>query len=116
MAYDDASHGEETIDAGIQTGAASATINKFYRYRATVLKAVHAVIVTAGTNASAKFDIYNGTTSVGTLAVGTNTAGSVVTATAINASVPAGSFIELKGAANSATAQAAVQLVVQLND
>lgn len=116
MAYDDSDHADEFLDAGKQTGAANATINKFIRYRATRLKRVVANIMTAGTASTAAWTILNGTTSVGSLAIGTNTAGVTVDSGAINALVPAGSFIEIKGNADGATAVASVQINLQMAD
>ena len=91
------------INTGHITGAASASMQKFLSFQKTKLKKVHALVVTAGTHAAAAVDVYVGTTSVGSLAFGTNTAGSVLHSGAINADVPANGMIELRGAANSAT-------------
>lgn len=97
------------------TGAASASLKKFHMFQAAKLKAVHGTIITAGTNAAAAFDIYAGTTSVGSLAIGTNTAGSLVTSGAINAAIPQNGFIEIKGAANSATAVASLAIEYEVD-
>lgn len=91
------------INAPNITGAASASMAKFHMLQKTKLKSVSALVVTAGTHASAGIDIYNGTTSVGAITLGTSTAGSVAVSGAINATVADSSFIELKGKANSAT-------------
>ena len=86
-------------------------MKKFHCYAARKLKAVHGQVVTAGTHDAAGIDIYVGTTSVGAITVGTNTAGSLLTSGAINIDVPQNGLIELKGKANSATM--VVSLVVE---
>lgn len=116
MAYDSPDRALRYIDAGHLTGAASASMRKFPQYRAALLKRAQATIITAGTHASAAFDIYSGTTSVGSLAVGTNTAGVTVSSGTINAQIAADSYIEVKGKADSATCVAAIQFEVQTND
>lgn len=113
MAYDDRDYGVQTINPNHITGAAGASMQKFLMYRSTILKRVSALVVTAGTNANAAVDIYAGTTSVGTLAFGTNTAGSIIDSGELNVDIPAQGFIELKGAANSATLVGAFQIQIQ---
>lgn len=103
------------IQATNIAGAASASVAKFLQFQATVLKKVHVLVQTAGTNASAGFDIYVGTSSVGAVTIGTSTAGSVLHSGAINASVPQNGVIELKGKADSATAVIAVSIEHQLD-
>jgi hypothetical protein len=84
-------------------GAASATMAKFMFFAKTKLKKVHTLITTAGTNATAGVDIYVGTTSVGAITHGTDTANTVKSSSQLDVEVPAGSFVELRGKANSAT-------------
>lgn len=111
MAYDspNASVRREINQAGI-AGAAAAAMAKFHIFQKTVLKKVHWLVTTAGTNATAGFDVYVGTSSVGTVVFGTNTAGVVVRSALLNAEVPADSVIELRGKADSATAVGSVTL------
>lgn len=85
------------------TGIASTMMARIQFFQKAKLRGVTGLVVTAGTNASAGVDIYVGTTSVGAVTFGTNTAGVVATSGAINAEVPAGSFVEIRGKANSAT-------------
>ena len=86
------------------TGSASASVMRFAMFQKATLKKVHAVINTAGTNTTAAMDVYVGTASVGTIVLGTNAAGSVMSSGALNAAVAQGpTLIELKGIANSAT-------------
>lgn len=91
------------INLPSQTGVASALITKIKVFQAARLKKVHSQVVVAGTNAVAGYDIYVGTTSVGAVTHGTNTAGTDADSGTLNASVPAGSVIELRGKATSAT-------------
>jgi hypothetical protein len=84
-------------------GVAGASMQKFLMFQKTRLKKVHCLVVTAGTNAAAQVDIFNGTASVGSIVVGTNTAGTVLHSAAIDSDIPANGQIELKGAANTAT-------------
>ncbi len=115
MAYDDGNHAIQTINPGHLTGAASASMQKFHMWRSTILKRVTAMVVTAGTNASAAVDVYVGTTSVASLVFGTSTAGSVIDSGAIDVDIPAQGYIELKGIANSATLVGAFQIQHQLD-
>lgn len=96
-------------------GASSASLQKFLMFQATRLKAVHALIVTAGTNAAAGFDVYVGTSSVGAVTCGTNTAGVVVDSGLINAAVPAKGVVEIKGKATSDTLVASLTIEHQPN-
>ena len=85
------------------TGVASTSVRKILMFQAAKLKKVHALVVTAGTNTAAGFDILVGTTSVGEVTLGTNTAGYSASSALLNADVPAMGVIDLKGKANSAT-------------
>lgn len=85
------------------TGVASTTMARALFFQAAKLKKVHAICLTAGTNAAAGVDIYVGTASVGALTFGTDTAGSVYSSALLNTAIPALSFVELKGKATSAT-------------
>jgi hypothetical protein len=91
------------INVANLAGAAGASMAKFLMFQKTKLKKVHCLVVTAGTNAAAQVDIFNGTTSVGSIVVGTNTAGSVLHSGALDSDVTDNGLIELKGAANTAT-------------
>jgi hypothetical protein len=105
MSYDsaNASVRRELTQAGI-AGAASATMRKFAFFQKTKLKKVHLLVETAGTNVAAGVDILVGTNSVGAIVIGTDAANTFLSSAALDVDVPAGSFVELKGKANSATA------------
>lgn len=110
MAYDDANANvRREVSTGIIAGADGASMAKFLMFQKTRLKAVHAVVTTAGTDTGAGVDIFVGTSSVGAIALGTSTAG-VQVSVALDAAVPAKGVIELKGKADSATLKAAFVL------
>ena len=85
------------------TGIATTTMQKIMFHQACVLKAVHSMVVTAGTNAAAGITINNGTTSVGTITHGTDAALTTHTSGAINSTVAADGYIDFTGLATSAT-------------
>ena len=111
MAYDSAAYGmrreESTPNLSIVSSASAA---KFLMFQKTRLKAVHALVVSAGTDTAAGVDIYVGTASVGALTYGTSAAGVVKDTTLLNAAVAAGSYIELKG---KATSEAVISVVLE---
>ena len=57
---------------------------KFRAFLKMRLVKVHAAVVTAGTSTAHGFDIYHGTTSIGTIALGTSTAGSTADSALLN--------------------------------
>lgn len=85
------------------TGIASTQMARILFYQKARLRAAKSLVITAGTNASAGVDIYVGTTSVGAITHGTDAAGTVESSGTINAEIPAGSYVEIRGKANSAT-------------
>lgn len=112
MAYDSAIYAPQFLNPNHITGAASASMQKFHMFQSVRLRRVSAMVVTAGTDAAAAVDVYVGTTSVASLAFGTNTAGVVLDSGALDVDVPAEGFIEFKGAADSATLVGAFQLEI----
>lgn len=95
------------------TGIASTAMQRVLFFQKAKLLGVKSLVVTAGTNDAAGVDIYVGTTSVGAITHGTDTAGSINTSGAINAEVPAEGFVEIRGKANSATMVNSYTLVWQ---
>lgn len=96
MAYDNAEYGvrresHHTTIAGATTEGA-----KFRSFQAMRLKAVHAAVVTAGTNAGHGYDVYHGTTSIGTIALGTGAANTVAHSATLNRSVATMEQISVK--------------------
>lgn len=85
-------------DANFLSVAGNGTVGgRFWTFQKRRLKAVHALVVTAGTSTSPghALTIKNGTTSIGLLALGTQTAGSIVSATGLDASVPASTLLSV---------------------
>lgn len=70
---------------------------------ATTIKSISAVVNIAGTNDVAGWDILNGTTSVGAITAGTQTAASVLTQQVADIEIAAGDVLALKTKATSAT-------------
>jgi hypothetical protein len=93
--------------------AASTAILKFPAHVDMKVKRISAVIAVAGTNASAGYDVFNGTTSVGTIITGTAAAGTFNAGLTQDIVVSSGSFLEFRTKANSATlvADVAVEFV-----
>jgi hypothetical protein len=85
------------------TGIASTTFQKILFHQKVKVLGIRSLVVTAGTNNAAGVDIYNGTTSVGSITHGTDAALSVNSSGDLNVTVDAGSFIDLRGKATSAT-------------
>jgi hypothetical protein len=95
------------------TGIASTAMARMLFFQKSKLLGVKSLVVTAGTNDAAGVDILVGTTSVGAITHGTDTAGEVNTSGALNVEIPAGSYVELKGKATSATMVNSYTIVTQ---
>jgi hypothetical protein len=89
MAYDNPNATIRREDSFLSVAGAAGVSCRFVTYQAKRLKAVHAMVVTAGSSNSPghALTIKNGTTSIGLLALGTQTAGALVSVTGLNASV-----------------------------
>jgi hypothetical protein len=86
--------------AGVVAGGAATTAYaKFRSFAATKLLRVNAHVTTAGTHAAHGFDVYVGTSSVGTILLGTSTAG-VDAEVTLNTDVPAKGDIFVKSLAD----------------
>jgi len=83
--------------------AASVSAGKFLALVDMKIKQVNIVMNIVGTNDSAGYGIYNGTTSVGAITMGTSSVGHIGTAYATDISISAGSFLDIRTLANSAT-------------
>ena len=59
----------------VPTAGATTEFGKTRHFQAMRLKSAHAVVTTAGTSTAHGYDVYSGTTSVGSITLGTNTAG-----------------------------------------
>ena len=100
VGYNDADH---TIEREFFTpaagGAATTVYGKFRSFRAAKVLRVKAVVATAGTAVGHGFDIYNGTTSIATIPLGTSTAG-VVVSDDVNSDLAAGDLFSVKSLAD----------------
>ena len=74
---------------------------KFRAYQQFKLKAVHAAVITAGTATGHGYDVYRGTTSVGTIALGTSTAGVTADSATLNLTVTTMQQISVKSLADA---------------
>lgn len=93
----------------VPAGSASASIRKWPIHCDTKIKRISGIVNVAGTNAAAGYDIYNGTTSIGAITFGTNSAGSFVAGLTQDIALSSGGFLDIRTKANSAT------LAVDLN-
>lgn len=87
---------EKHIEAG---GAATTAYGKFRSLFAAKLTRVKAWVTTQGTAVGHGFDVYVGTTSVGTIPLGTSAAETAVEV-ALNVAAPAGSQVSVKSLAD----------------
>lgn len=60
---------------------------KFRAFQKLKLVKVHAAVITAGTNAGHGLDVYHGTTSIGTITLGTSAAGVTASSALLNREV-----------------------------
>jgi len=103
MSYDDPNpvvRREEMSDqeAG---GAATTEYSKFHHFQKYKLKAAHAVVTTAGTTTAHGFDVYVGTTSVGSITLGTSAAGVGASSGALDQAVAAYGQVSVKSLADA---------------
>lgn len=87
--------------AGEAGGAATTEYSKFRSFQAYRLKAVHAAVTVAGTNTAHKLDIYHGTNSIGSIALGTSAAGSLANSGTLNEDCAAMDQISVKTGADA---------------
>lgn len=85
-----------TTTAGATTEGA-----KFRSFLKMRLKKVHVAVVTAGTATGHGYDIYHGTTSIGTIALSTNTAGYTASSSALNREVASLEQVSVKSLADA---------------
>ena len=89
---------EHFIDA---TAGATTAYGQRRNFQSMLLKAAHATVVTAGTVTTHGYDIYNGTTSIASIVLGTNTAGVTVDSTVLNAVIAANDTMEVRSLADA---------------
>lgn len=102
MAYDDPDFSiRREYFAGEAGGGATTEYGKFRSFQAARLKAVHAVVTTAGTATTHKLDVYHGTSSIGSIALSTAAAGVTATSGALNAALAALDQVSVKTGADA---------------
>jgi len=85
----------------LTVAGATTEVGKFARFQAFKLKKCHAVVVTAGTATTMGFDIYQGTTSIGAISLGTSAAGVIASSALLNASVASMETVHFKSLADA---------------
>lgn len=100
MAYDSPNHTTRREANFITVAGATTEGAKFMRFQALKLKAVHFSVVTAGTDAAHGYNIFNGTTSIAAVVLGTGAAGSVVHSATLNATIPTMGQVSVKSLAD----------------
>ncbi|MBF0146370.1 MAG: hypothetical protein HQL84_09990 [Magnetococcales bacterium] len=93
--------------AGEAGGAATTEYARFASFQKARLKKVHVVVTTAGTATDHGFDLYSGTSSIGSITLGTNAAGNAASSAALNATMNAMGRFSVKSKAD-ATGKAVV--------
>ena len=102
MAYDSPnSTVRREFFAGESGGAATTEYSKFRSFQAARLKSVQVAVTTAGTATTHKLDIYHGTASIGSIAIGTATAGALLASTALNENLAAMDQVSVKTGADA---------------
>lgn len=86
---------------GTTTAGATTEGCKFRAFLKMRLKKVHVAVVTAGTAAGHGYDVYHGTTSIGTIALGTSVAGTLAHSSALNELVDTMEQISVKSLADA---------------
>jgi hypothetical protein len=94
--------------------AASKMAGKFIAFTAMKVKSIRGAVNIAGTADAAAYDVYNGTTSVGTIVMGTSTAGAAKAYSTSDITLAAGGFIDFRTIAASATMAASMILEYEL--
>lgn len=87
--------------AGATTAGATTESCKFRSFQAMRLKKVHAAVVTAGTSTAHGLDVYHGTSSIGTIALGTSAANAVAHSGLLNETVGAMTQLSVKSLADT---------------
>lgn len=82
-------------------GAATTTYAKMPVLNKSRIRNVGFSVLLAGTATTHKFDIYNGTDSIGAVTLGTSVAGSVGTSGDLNSAIAAGGYLSVKSGADA---------------
>lgn len=101
MAYDSPNSVIRRENSQITVAGATTEGAKYRHFQQIKLKAVHAAVITAGTATTHGYDVYRGTTSVGTIALGTSTAGATADSATLNLTVTTMQQISVKSLADA---------------
>src|SRR4051812_29879009 len=85
----------------LATAGATTEMCKFRNFQRVKLKAVHAAVVTAGTATTHGYNVFHGTTSIGTIALSTSVAGAVAHSATLNEVVESMEQISVKSLADA---------------
>ncbi|MBF0422972.1 MAG: hypothetical protein HQL73_08270 [Magnetococcales bacterium] len=88
--------------AGEAGGAATTEYARFASFQKARLKKVHAVVTTAGTTTNHGFDVYSGTSSIGSIPLGSAAAGLSAASATLNAAMSALGRFSVKSLADAA--------------
>lgn len=104
MAYD---HPQYTVrqfsPVALPATAASTSVFKFFAFTSMRIKRIAAIVKVAGTADAAGYDVLNGTSSVGSLGIGTLAAASAGTGLTSDITLTSGGYLDFKTKAASAT-------------
>ena len=104
MAYDNPQYQVHQIAViPLDAVAASTSVRKFVAFTNIRVKRVDAIVKTAGTADAAGYDLLRGTSSLGSLGVGTGAAASLGTAFVGDIALTSGQYLDIKTKAASAT-------------
>lgn len=81
-------------------GGGTTEYAKFVSFQKMKLKAAHAYVTTAGTAGAHGFNVFNGTTSVGAISLGTSAAGVTASSAVLNSAVAAMGQVSVKSLAD----------------
>ncbi|HIJ84226.1 MAG: hypothetical protein HW380_207 [Magnetococcales bacterium] len=87
--------------AGEAGGAATTEYSRFASFQKARLKKVHAVVTTAGTTTDHGLDVYSGTSSIGSITLGTGAAGVSASSATLNATMTAMGRFSVKSLADT---------------
>lgn len=102
MSYDDPDYSIRRENfAGEAGGGATTEYCKFRSFQASRLKAVHAVVTTAGTATTHALNVYHGTTSIAAIALSTSAAGVSASSAVLNEALAALDQVSVKTGADA---------------
>lgn len=101
MPYDDPDFQIRREADRITIAGATTEGAKFRSFQAMRLKKVHATVITAGTATTHGYDVYHGTTSIGTIALSTSTAGANASSALLDRAVPSREQVSVKSLADA---------------